>query len=153
MIFSFKHYFIFFNVYAHLGVLFVELVRGRSCVGYLHFFCFFYYLSEHHHSHTSLILLIVWNFPLLAFCFLFVFIVDRTQMYPSFISPLGLFQGIIHDTERLKGSTLEPWIIGGPDLKRRGPQTPLHTMTQVSNFTSKLGKNASNIRENQSMGN
>ena len=81
-------------------------------------------------------LLLVWAFPvtqawsllfntslLLAFCFLFVCMVDQTQMCLSSISPSGLFQGIICKIERLKGGTLEPWSIGetwtvgGPNLK------------------------------------
>ena len=33
-------------------------------------------------SHTNLILLIAWNLLLLEFCFLFVCIIDQTQMYP-----------------------------------------------------------------------
>ena len=33
---------------------------------------------------------------LLAFCFLFVCMVDQTQIYPSSISPLGLFQVILY---------------------------------------------------------
>ena len=34
-------------------------------------------------------------------------------MYPSSISLVGLFQGIIQNIERLKGGNLEPWITGG----------------------------------------
>ena len=75
--------------------------------------------------------LLVWAFPqslrfnlayclkssqLLAFCFLLLCIVDQTQMCPSSILPLGLFQGIIRNIERLKGWNLKPWIAGGPKL-------------------------------------
>ena len=35
----FKHYFIFFNVNEHLTIPFAELVRGRSRVCHLRFFC------------------------------------------------------------------------------------------------------------------
>ena len=54
---------------------------------------------------------------LVAFCFLFVCMADKTQMCLSSISPLGLFQRFICNIERLKGGTWEPWITGGPDLK------------------------------------
>ena len=39
--------------------------------------------------------------------------VDPTQMCPSSILPLGLFQGIIGNIERLKEDTLKSWITGG----------------------------------------
>ena len=52
---------------------------------------------------------------------------DPTQMYPSSISPLGLFQGIICNIDRLKSGTLEPCITGGRKLEG-GPQTPHHTV-------------------------
>ena len=35
------------------------------------------------------------------------------QMCPSSILPLGLFQGIIGNIERLKEESLESWITGG----------------------------------------
>ena len=54
-----------------------------------------HYLSEHFHSHTGLIFLIANSPLLLAFCFLLVCMVDQTQMCPSCISPLGLFQRIM----------------------------------------------------------
>ena len=72
--------------------------------------------------------LLVWAFPqshklnliyclkfclLLALCFLLVCTVDQTQMCPSSISPLGLFQGITCNIKRLNGATMEPLIIGG----------------------------------------
>ena len=56
--------------------------------------------------------------------------VDPTQMCPSLISPLGMFQGIICNIDRLKFRTLEPLIAGGteigqgPNLKR-GDLRPL----------------------------
>ena len=53
----------------------------------------------------------------LAFCFQFVCMVDPTQMCPSSVSPLGLFQGITWNIEWLKDGTLEPWIAGVPKLK------------------------------------
>ena len=94
-IFSYlKHYFICFNVNQYLAVSFVELERGGSRVGYICFFLFTLdHLSEHSHSHTGLILLIARNILLLAFCFLFVCMVDQTQVCPSSISPLRLFGG------------------------------------------------------------
>ena len=45
---------------------------------------------------------------LLAFCPLFVCMVDQTQMYPSSISPLGLFQVVMCNIKRPKWRTLEP---------------------------------------------
>ena len=54
------------------------------------------YLSRHSHSHIKLNLTYCLKSSLLlAFCFLFVCAIDKTQMYPSSISPLGLFKGII----------------------------------------------------------
>ena len=50
---------------------------------------------------------------LLAFSFLFVCMVDQTQMCPLSFSPSGLLQGIKYNIERLKGGTLEPWITRG----------------------------------------
>ena len=73
----FKHYFIFLTVNQHLTVPFVELARGGCCVSHLHFFC-----------------LLAWSFPhlrklnftyclkfslLLAFCFLFVCMIDQLK--------------------------------------------------------------------------
>ena len=51
-----------------------------------------------------------------TFC-LFVWLLKL--MYPPSISPLGLFQWIIYNIERLKGGTLEPWVNwkGRPDVK------------------------------------
>ena len=54
---------------------------------------------------------------LLAFCFLFVSMVEQIQMFPLSIPPLGLFKGIICNVERLKEGTLEPWITGRPKLE------------------------------------
>ena len=99
--------------------------------------------------------LLVWAFPqshrlnlsyylksslLLAFCFLLACVVDQTQMCPSSISPLGIFQGIICNIGRFKrkeeGRVLESWITGG--TYRRGGliwkgelQNPLYTITMV----------------------
>ena len=134
MIFYFKHCFISFNVNEHLVVPFIELARGESCLGHLCFFFFFTqdYLPEHSWSHTTLILLIAWNLPCyfhFAFC-LFVWLIKL--MYSAPISPLGLFQGITCNNERLKGGPWTPKLLG--DLNWRGPnlegghQTPLHTM-------------------------
>ena len=79
--------------------------------------------------------LLVWPFPqsprlrvtycsklslLLASCFLFICMVDPTQMCPSSVSPLRLFHGIICFLERLKGGTWELWITGGRNLDWRG---------------------------------
>ena len=50
---------------------------------------------------------------LLGFCFLFVCMVNQTQMYPSSVSPSRQFQRIICNIERLEGGTLEPWITWG----------------------------------------
>ena len=97
MIFSYvKHYFIFFNVNEHLAVPYVAIDKRWFPCGSSPFLLFTQdYLSEYSYSHISWILHIAWNLPLLAFCFLCVCMVDQTQMYPSSISPLKLFQGII----------------------------------------------------------
>ena len=90
MIFSyFKHYFIFFNVNKLLAVPFVELARGGSRVGHLFVLYTQDYLSER--SYSSLILLIYKSSLLLAFCYLFVCMVDQSNTYHFSISPLGLF--------------------------------------------------------------
>ena len=60
-------------------------------------------VSEHSHSYTTLILLIACNLPCYLHFALFVCMVDQTQMQLSSISPLGLFEGIICNVERLKG--------------------------------------------------
>ena len=59
--------------------------------------------------------------------------IDQTQMHPSSISPLGLFQVVMCNIKRPKWRTLEPELPeqskleGGPDLTGE-PQTPFHTM-------------------------
>ena len=50
---------------------------------------------------------------LLAFCFLFVSMVYQTEMSISSISPIGLFQVIICNTERLKGGPCNHELLGG----------------------------------------
>ena len=58
------------------------------------------------------------TYLLLAFCFLFVCMMDQTQMCPSSISPVRLFLGDhMFNTERLKADTLEPWITWVPKLE------------------------------------
>ena len=103
--------FIFFNVN---GKSIYRIGKEKSLVGHLVFFVY-----------TGLL---VWVFPqsnrislvfylkssmLLAFCFLFFCMADLAQMCPSSISPLGIFQGIMCNIERLKGGTVETWITGG----------------------------------------
>ena len=68
---------------------------------------------------------------ILGFCSLFLCMVDQIQMYPSSISPLGLFQVIICNAESLEGGTLEPLISREAWFERRGPMTSLHTMHMV----------------------
>ena len=43
---------------------------------------------------------------------------------PLSMSPLGLYQGIICNIERLKGGTLEPWVTGGGG----GAQTTIYSI-------------------------
>ena len=74
------------------------------------------YLSEHSHSHTGWIFLTAR--PLLAFCFLFVCMVDQTQLCHSSISLLGLSQEIIYNIQRLIGGPWSPELLG--DLNWRG---------------------------------
>ena len=88
-----KHCFILFNVNERLTVPFTALARVGSHVGHLFLLFTKDYLSEHSYSHTSLILLIAWNLLLFVVCFVFVCVVDQTQLYPSSISSLGLFRG------------------------------------------------------------
>ena len=69
---------------------------------------------------------------LLAFCFLFVCMVDQTQMYPSSISPLGLFQRIICSIH-----SVIPLCIGGLGFfknHRRCHQEFLVKMGDVANI-------------------
>ena len=53
----------------------------------------------------------------LTFCFLFVCMVDQTQMQLSSISPLGLFEVIICNVERLKGGPWSSELLGEPKLE------------------------------------
>ena len=78
--------------------------------------------------------LLVWAFPQLlklnltyclksslslACCFLFVYLIDQTQIYPLSIWLLALFQGIICNIEILKREPWSPESLGGPKLKGR----------------------------------
>ena len=96
MIFSyFKHYFIFLVMdiwYFHLSN-----GKGRVSCGLSPFLLYTQdCLSKHSYSHTSLISSLLKNSALLlAFCSLFLRMVEQIQTYPSSISPLGLFHGII----------------------------------------------------------
>ena len=60
--------------------------------------------------------------------------IDQTQVCPSSISPLGMFQGIIYVIFRgKKGGPWCPELLGGPKLERRPDlkgelQTSLHNM-------------------------
>ena len=90
------------------------------------------YLSEHSHIHTGWILLIPQNllcYLHFAFC-LFVCLIQLKKLSLIHLT-IGLLQEIIVTIERLKGGTLKPELLGGPNLKwgrRAGPQTPLYTM-------------------------
>ena len=64
------------------------------------------------HSHTGFNLTYCLKSLLFASCFLFVCIFDQTQMCSLSISPLGLFQRIICNTERLKGEPWSPELLG-----------------------------------------
>ena len=79
-----------------------------------------------------------------AFCFLFNWVTNLTQIYltpwNSFngkmddILPLELFQGIIRNIERLKERTLllgERHKLEGNVICKGGPQTALHTITLI----------------------
>ena len=91
MIFSYlKRYFIFFNVNEQLAVPFNELARGRSHVGHLPFVYTGLLVSAFQQSHKLIVTYCLTSSLLLAFCFLFVCVVDHTLMYPSSISPLSL---------------------------------------------------------------
>ena len=80
---------------------------------------------------------------LLAFCFLFVCMVDPTRLCPSSTAPLGLFQGIICNIERLKRGPLEPWITGGPDLKvKTSDPSSYHDNSTLLTILSYFSSNA-----------
>ena len=89
---------------------------------------------------------------LLAFCFMLVCMVDQTQICPLSISPLGLFQKIICNIERLKERTLEPWLTWGgwltrgiPDLKGGTSDTlSYHGCTGINSWKVK-GKSAESV--------
>ena len=72
---------------------------------------------------------------LLTFRLLLVCMIDQTQTFPSSILPLGLFQGIIYNIERLKGGTLESWITGWSWFER-GNLIPLFPPWNVSSVWS-----------------
>ena len=55
--------------------------------------------------------------------------IDQTQMSPSSISPVALFQGTICNIERLKGDSRSLELQGESKVEGGGPQTPLHTMS------------------------
>ena len=94
----------FFNVSEQLAVPLVELARIVSCVGHPLFFCLQTRITCQKilQSHKLNLTYCLKSSLLLAFWFLFVCMVDQTQMYPSFISPLELFQGIICNIHSVK---------------------------------------------------
>ena len=98
MIFYFRPYFIFFNVNEHLAVPFVELATGGSRVSHLHFFCLqrITWLRIPTVIQTYLTYCLKSSL-LLAFCFVSLYMVDQTQLYPLSISLLALFQGMIYN--------------------------------------------------------
>ena len=97
MIFSyFEHYFIFFNVNEHPAVLFVELARvvpvWAISVSFVYTGLLVWALIQPHKLNLTYYFK---SSLLLVFCSMHICTVDQSQMYPSSISPLGLFQGII----------------------------------------------------------
>ena len=114
-----------FNVNEHLSVLFFELTRIGSSMGHL-CFCGLYRI-------TCLNSFCLKSSFVLALCFIIVCMVDQTQMYPSCISPLGLFQGITCNIEQLIGGSFGALNCWGNLYWRREPQTPLHTLVKMQN--------------------
>ena len=55
------------------------------------------YFSDHSSVTHAYLIYCLKSSLLLAFCFLFVCMVDQTQMCPSCMSALGLFQGICNE--------------------------------------------------------
>ena len=97
MIFSyFKHYFILFILNEYLAVTFAELVRCGSYASHLFLLFTQDYLSEHSCNLTSLILQLEF-LPVTCILLSVNLYGWSNSMYPSTISPLGLFQGIICD--------------------------------------------------------
>ena len=95
-LFYFKHYFIFLNL-MNTWQFHMSNWQGKEYVqcGSSPFF-YLYRITWVFLQSNKLNLTYCWkSFYLLAFCFLFVCMVDQTQMYPSSISPLGLFQEVI----------------------------------------------------------
>ena len=84
---------IFYYLFKHffLAVPFAELTRSASGVGHLCFFCLHSITCHNIPTVTqALSYLLLMSSLLLAFYFVFVF--NKTQMYPSPVSPLGLSQ-------------------------------------------------------------
>ena len=70
--------------------------RGASGEVYLRLFCLHWITCLNIPTvRRALSYILLMSSLLLAFCFLLVFMVDQIQMYPSSISPLGLFQEIV----------------------------------------------------------
>ena len=121
MIFSYcKHYFIVFNVNNTWPFYLLNWQGVGSMwvisVSFVHTGLLVWAFLKPHKLNLTYCLK---SSMLLAFCFMFVCIVDQTQIYPSSISPLGLFQSIICNIERLREGALEPWITGETWFERR----------------------------------
>ena len=96
--------FLFFDVNEHLAVPFIKLARGLMSAIWISSLYTRLLVWAFPQSHELILLFEI--FPVTCiFCFLFICMVDETQMYPSSISPLGLFQGIICNIDRMKGGT------------------------------------------------
>ena len=111
MIFSyFKHYFIFFNVNKHLAVSFFEWEGlGPLWTLSVSFVYTKWLVWAYFYSPTSLILLLE-IFHVIFILLSSVCMVDQTQIYPSSISLLELFQGIVYNIHSV--TLLPPLVIG-----------------------------------------
>ena len=116
-----KPYFIFFDVNEHLAVPFVE---GLGPVWVISVSFVYTGLKPFPKPHKLNFIYCLKFSLLLAFCFLFGW---SNPNVPSSISPLGMFQGIICNIERLRGGPWSPEFLDRPKLEGR-PQSPLHTM-------------------------
>ena len=107
-----------------MNTWYFHLARGGSRVNHFHFFCLHWITCPSISTVTKaqcyfLLENLIVTCILLSFC-----MVDNTQMYPSSISPLGLYPGIICNIRSLKRGPWGPELLGErnleprPDLKR-----------------------------------
>ena len=109
------------SINKQMALLFDKLVKGGSYVGYLSFFCLHWITSESI-SHLHWLKLTYYSelHLSLAFCFIYIYMIGLTEICPSLISLLYLFQGIICNIERLKRGSESPALLSGEKYIKRG---------------------------------